>query len=105
MEPKFIIAVGPHAPQMAIRAEGLTVRECHIVRRCVTNQWMNTQDYRLSRACGAFLQGYDEKTGYVLVEFWAENREAMEAFTAHVNVSLTDKCYCLACEIERENNP
>ena len=86
----FQYAPGPHAPQLAIEAHDLTLAECQKLKAIVTNQWIDTDSYKLGRACGAFLQGYEEprgavRDGWVLVEFWTSNVEAVCAFVAHVN--------------------
>lgn len=94
MKPRFEVAPGPHSfpgrIQWAIQAHDLTLDECKTVRRIVCNQWMPSKDYQLKRDAEPFLQGYqeprdNEQDGWVLVEFWSANREAIDRFVAHVN--------------------
>lgn len=92
MKNPFKVAVGPHAPQLAIQAHDLTLEECQTVRGIVCNNYMDSEDYKLKQPCQPFLQGYEEprydEDGWVLVEFWSDDRQAMEAFTAHINRAL-----------------
>ncbi len=105
MKNPFKIVVGPHAPQLAIQSSDLTLEECQLVRRIVTNQWSDSDDYKLKQRCQAFLQGYEEPRpnrtdGWVLVEFWSNNLSAMEAFTAHVNREIADLAIVEASSVE-----
>lgn len=50
------------------------------VREVVQNADMRTDQYRVSKAAGAFLQGADE--GWTLVEFWGEGGKA---FVDYIN--------------------
>lgn len=94
--PRFAVAPGPHAPQLAIQAHDLTLEECEIVQGIVCNQRMDSEDYKLKRGAEPFLQGYDpprsenSRDGWVLVEFWSSNREAIDKFVEHVNRNVAE---------------
>jgi len=91
---RFKVAPGPHAPQLAIQAHDLTLNECQLVRGVVTNQWIDTLDYQLGHEAGVYLQGYQEpsrdnnKDGWVLVEFWSDDRKAIDAWVEHLNYKM-----------------
>lgn len=85
MSKPFTIAVGPHPPMLAVQAHDLTLEECRLVKSVVTNNWVDSDDYKLGRAAGVFLQGYEPTDGWVLVEFWTDNRMAIDAFVKHLN--------------------
>lgn len=89
-EPRFRVAPGPHAPQLAIQAHDLSEAECHLVRGVVTNNYMPSDEYGLAKAAGVFLQGFElpqdgRKDGWALVEFWTSDRGAIDAFVTHLN--------------------
>ena len=55
-------------PCIEVRKANKRVQD--IIKRAVTCQYMTDQRYILSGKAGAFLQGYDEQSGWILVEFW-----------------------------------
>lgn len=87
------VEVGPHAPQLCVQTYDLTVAECEVLRGVVTNNWSDSTDYQLKRGCDAFLQGYQpprvgERNGWVLIEFWTDDRSKIDAFVEHLNQRL-----------------
>lgn len=92
----FTIAPGVHAPQLAIQACDLTLNECRMIETVVCNQRTDSQDYVLARAASPFLQGYeppiehDHNNGWALVEFWSNNRGAIEAWVHHLERRLAE---------------
>ena len=46
------------------------IKTIRAIKYIVSNPFINTADYRLSNRAGAFVQGYDESNGWILVEFW-----------------------------------
>lgn len=90
----FEVAPGPHSHpdhiQLAIRRRDLTLEECRYVYGVISNCYTPSQDYQLRVKAGAFLQGYQEPApsesdGWVLVEFWTDNRQAIDAFVQYLN--------------------
>jgi len=97
----FTYGRGPHSfgshVQLAIQAHDMTVEECRLMRAIVSSNSTNSPSYQLGRACGVFLQGYEEpypsdpRGGWVLVEFWCdpvEREDAVRAFVDHVNAEF-----------------
>lgn len=88
---KFEVKPGPHAPQLAIQAHDLSRAECEALRGIVCNNYISSDDYKMSRAASPFLQGYqppyeaNKKDGWVLVEFWTQHREDIDAYVSYVN--------------------
>ena len=95
MKPRvFEYGPGPHAPQLAIQAGDATLAECQLMRRIVLDNWIASPNYKLGKACGVFLQGYQEpfpnvpNSGWILVEFWTDNEAAVKAYVDHVNAEF-----------------
>lgn len=95
----FTVAPGPHSypghTQLAIQAHDMTKEECERLRLIVTNNWMNSDDYKMKEHVSPFLQGYappadGRNDGWVLVEFWSSDREAIDAYVAHVNKRMNE---------------
>jgi len=73
---------GPGHSLPYIEAHGLSVEQCQMVRSAVCCNNARSHWYSPSHKAGAFLQGYDEKHGWVLVEFW---REEFDVFVGMLN--------------------
>lgn len=73
----------------SIEAHDLTLDECALLRRIVTNRYTPSEDYQAMTAVGAFLQGYEEPSrwepGWALVEFWTDDEAAIQRAVDHVN--------------------
>ena len=50
--------------------QGLSIKECHKIRNAMLDNNINSKVYKLRCPSGAFLQGYDESNGWILIEFW-----------------------------------
>lgn len=100
----FKVAPGPHSRpehvQLAIQAHDLSRAECQFVRGIVTDNYMESENYKLRQPTGAFLQGYQEPMhdedenewdGWVLIEFWSQNRIAIDKFVAHLNKKIAEE--------------
>ena len=63
-----------------------------IIRGIVSNNWMDSEDYKATRLSHPFLQGYDEdKIGsWVYVESMSGNKSAFEEFVEYVRGRLAD---------------
>lgn len=73
-----------------VEGRNLTPEQCQTVRGVVTDNWMGSPSYKLRTACSAFLQGYQEDDGWVLVEFWSRDPSDIDAFVQHLNEKLAD---------------
>lgn len=49
------------------------------IRASVCCQWSDMEDYRVHRKAGSFLQGFDEASGWVMVEFATRNPDDRQA--------------------------
>jgi hypothetical protein len=49
------------------------IEEMRKLKAAVMTQFMNDPFYKTSRKAGAFLQGYDESSGWILIEFWQKD--------------------------------
>jgi len=79
----------------AIQASDCTKLECSIVQSVVCNQYMDSDDYKLRTACGAFLQGISpagngRANGWILVEFITQDKAAVDAFVEHLNKRINN---------------
>ncbi len=80
-------------------------KEIHnLISGIVRNQFMDSDDYRVSRNAGAFLQGGSNLTeGWILVEFW--NPGGVEEFINYVNNKIQSTIYISDCIInEKQTN-
>ncbi len=98
----FTITTSVHG-MPCVEADDLSLEQCQAVRRVVTNNWSESEDYRLSQPTGRFLQGYAEPRtplghdGWVLVEFWnGRDRAILQAFVDHLSRRLG--LVCDACK-------
>jgi hypothetical protein len=76
-----------------IEGLNLQLHELLLIRLLTTSTYIDSENFKLSRQAGAFLQGYDEKSGWILVEFWSKN---FKPFVDYVNEQLkviNTKCY------------
>ncbi len=60
-------------------------KRAKLLANVVGASMMDSEDYKVRTKARAFLQGYDEKEGWALVEFWTDNKEDCQAFVDHVN--------------------
>lgn len=70
-----------------LQAHDLPLEVLRIIRAAVTCNYIDDERYKLGRQAGAFLQGYDERNGWALVEFWQPN---YQAFADLVNQLIND---------------
>jgi hypothetical protein len=57
------------------------------LKAAIADNYMNSPAYQARAGSGAFLQGYDEKTGWCLIEFWTPN---YHAFVDYLNSVIHD---------------
>ena len=93
----FTVAPGPHAPRLAIQAHDLTLDECRTIEAVITNNWwIDSLDYEMKRSACPFLQGYepphraDGTDGWMLIEFWTNDRGAIEGWVRHLERRLAE---------------
>lgn len=55
---------------------------CQAIRAIMQNNWTDSEDFKARKGSGAFLQGYQEEEGWVLIEFWLPD---YTAFVNHLN--------------------
>lgn len=60
--------------------EGLNEACFHEMRAFVLNNWTDSDAYRLKEGVGPFLQGEDERSGWLFVEFWSTNQPNMNRY-------------------------
>lgn len=83
---KYTIEESPNGcEQMCIQAQNLPVKECQRIRMHVLDNWIDSPWYKAKDKAHPFLQGYDENSGWILVEFWTSNREGIQAFVDMLN--------------------
>lgn len=92
---RFELDIDERHVMYCFRGDGMTLEECQLLRGIVTNQWSDSDDYRLARPAHPFLQGYGEPSsyghgcdGWALVEFWTDDFDACQAFVDHVNAAF-----------------
>lgn len=90
--PKFPVKEGykfvemrHHGTQMGIELRGASTQMCRYIADIVGENRLNHPNYKFSRECGVFLQGYltdkyDETFNWVFLEFWTQEAETIQAF-------------------------
>lgn len=98
---QFKVEAGPHSfpghTQWALEGYDLSKTECQFVRGIITDNYMDSESYKLRQPTGAFLQGYQEPMtdaeldGWILIEFWSPERFAIDTFVEYLNRKLKEE--------------
>ena len=72
----------------SVQMTGATPAQMRVVRSAVLRNHMADPVYHLHKTAGAFLQGYEEESGWLLVEFWAEDATRYRPFVDYLNDEL-----------------
>ena len=59
--------------------------EAFNVKCIVTNNYTPSLDYRMKQICSPFVQGYDERDGWILLEFWYGSKIDCELYIEYIN--------------------
>lgn len=87
----FVVGIGPHGHmQLATERNDLNLQECLVIRLVMSNSLVSSEDYQKRSPAHPFLQGYQEPTmglndGWVLIEFWTDNKPAIDEFVTYLN--------------------
>ena len=90
----FKYGPGPHSLpghiQYAIQAHDMSYGECLLMRGIITNNFINSADYKACNPARVFLQGFalpdrQRKDGWVLVEFWCADEAVIARCVEHIN--------------------
>lgn len=52
------------------------------------DNFSESESYKIRWPSHAFLQSYDERDGYVLIEFWTNDTNACQRFVDHMNAKV-----------------
>jgi hypothetical protein len=83
-----------------IKGSNLPKWVCHIVSDAIDSNHTSDEAYILRTNCGAFLQGYNPDSGWVLVEFWvsASRTDLCQPFVDYINRKIEVVThYCAVC--------
>lgn len=83
-EPVWSLRDGHHGYGFRFEAHRLPQALMSAIRASVCNQWIDSDDYKRNRSCHPFLQGYDEASGWLLVEFSVRDRQDCLAVANHL---------------------
>ena len=78
--PCFVVQKSPNGMN-SISIRNPTQKMRLFLRSVVTNNWMESFEYRVRSAAGAFLQSYSKD--YVLIEFWKSDFNDFIEFINH----------------------
>ena len=62
-----------------------------LLRNVVLNNWINSEDYKAKLKVSPFLQGYDERSGWALVEFWLGSTQDHLDFVDYLNAKFGEE--------------
>jgi len=89
---KFVVEPATRGVMPCIQAHDMDMRECDMLRAIVLNPNAGSDDARNIRPANPCLRGYKEpgdgtagKNGWMLIEFWTADAEAVRRAVEHVN--------------------
>ena len=83
-DPVWSFREGHHGIGFRFECHRLPQAAMRDIRASVCNQWIHSDDYKRKQACHPFLQGFDESSGWLLVEFSVSDREACMPMVEHL---------------------
>lgn len=60
------------------------------IRSIVSNNFTNSLDYKMKSFVQPFIQGYDENSGWILIEFWGGCVDTRKMYVEYLNHLLSD---------------
>lgn len=69
--------------------EGLDPISMLLLKGIVVCNIIDNQDYKVSRNAGAFLQGFDIKSGWIFIEFWKD--DGGDEFIKYANEKINNE--------------
>jgi hypothetical protein len=79
---RFELKLSVH-DQFCIEVEDATKEEIKFLKSLVLTQLTDYEEYKIKFNAGPFLQGINEKTGWILIEFWKP--DGIDKFMEYVN--------------------
>ena len=83
-----------HGAQPCITGSNLPLQTMKTISRIISNQFTDSTDYKLNSRAHGFLQGYEPRNeeggGWILVEFWTKNMEAIQALVDYINSEINN---------------
>lgn len=67
--------------------------EAFEIKCIVTNNYTPSFDYRIKQISHPFVQCYDEREGWILIEFWAGTKLDAELYIEYVNDQIAYKSF------------
>jgi len=55
------------------------------LNNAVLNNWMESEDYWAKQKVSPFVQGYDHRDGWILIEFWLGTPEDHQKYCQYLN--------------------
>ncbi len=95
----FVPVTGPHG-NWSIVLDDATPREFSYLRSAVSDNWIDSPFYKEKQAVSPFLQGQDVKSGWIYIEFWCDDYEAIKKYVEFLN-SNTD--YYIYEKMDQQN--
>lgn len=74
-----------------IELENTSIEVMNIMKRIVTNQYSISEDYHYAKNAGCFLQGFEPKYGWILIEFWSSNMDNIFEFINYLSQKLEEE--------------
>jgi hypothetical protein len=76
--------------QHSVEVNRADARTLGIIRSAVLRDRITDPVYHLRHESGAFLQGFDEQSGWALVEFWTRDMAKIRPFVDYLNAEIGD---------------
>lgn len=90
---QFKITTSCHG-QMAIELTDASRKEHDYLRRAVCDQRIDSEFYKRKQSVMPFLQGGSDNTeGWILIEFWTLDRDAVQSYVDWLNSDVARKLH------------
>jgi hypothetical protein len=71
-----------------IEMEKAPVEEMQKLRGIVMDNWTTSENYKAKEKAHPFVQGYNEEEGWIFIEFWSSDLEAIEKYIQYLNEKM-----------------
>lgn len=100
--PQFLEVHASVHGQMCVETNHSSIPVCRFLRQLLSNNVTTSAHYKAKQGLSPFLQGYDENSGWVFIEFWTQDRNAVEKYANYLRERLDSKEFEDFCDFWRE---
>lgn len=101
-DPQFLEVHASVHGQMCVETNHSSIPVCRFLRSILSDNITTSAHYKAKQGLSPFLQGYDENSGWVFIEFWTRDRSAVEKYANYLRERLDSKEFEDFCDFWRE---